>query len=142
MIPPVGVEGLSLFDAVRRERDAIEADARVAVAQLRQYVAAPSVPTPPSVPCPTSEAAARAVETTGTAERQRDRILAYLRGRPEGATAGEIEAATGIEGSACRPRLLELSHGVGNQRGLGLLRRTEETRTVPGHRAALVWRIR
>lgn len=97
--------------------------------------------TAPSVPCPTSEAAAQAVER-GTAQRQRDRILAYLRSRPDGATAGEIEAATGIEGSACRPRLLELAHGIGRTMGLGVIARTTETRQVPGHRNALIWRIR
>ena len=88
----------------------------------------------------TSEAAAQAVDR-GTSQRQRDRILAYLRSRPDGATASEIEAALGLDGSAVRPRLLELGHGVGKQRGLGLIVRLTTTRTVPGHRAATVWRV-
>ena len=98
-----------------------------------------SAPTPPSVPCPTSEDAARGVEASGTAARQRDRILAYLRSRLDGATTQEIVDATGIPDNAARPRLLELSHGIGNQPGLGRIRRTERTRRIPGHRAGLIW---
>lgn len=100
-----------------------------------------SAPTPPSVPCPTSEDAARGVEATGKAARQRDTILRYLRSRADGATTQEIVDATGIPSDAARPRLLELSHGIGDQPGLGLIRRTDETRRVPGHRAALIWRM-
>ena len=112
MSGPVGTEGLALF-----------------------------APHAPSVAgSPTSEAAAQAVER-GTARRQRDRILAYLRSRPDGATAGEIEAALALDGSAVRPRLLELAHGIGIQRGLGLIERTAVERVVPGHRAACVWRV-
>lgn len=95
--------------------------------------------TAPSVPCATSEAAAQAIER-GTAQRQRDRILAYLRSRPDGATASEVEAATGISGT--RARLLELAHGIGREMGLGLIERTTETRKIPGHRNALIWRTR
>lgn len=97
--------------------------------------------TPPSIAgSPTSIAAAEAVEARGTAQRQRDRILAYLRARPDGATAGEVEAATGISGT--RARLLELGHGVGQQLGLGLIERTTATRRIPGHRDATIWRAR
>lgn len=117
MIPPVGVEGLSLFDAVRRP------------------------PPAPSVPTPTSEAAARAAETTGSAQRQRDRILAYLRSRPDGATQGEMARDLGMSGDSVRPRCAELGPGYGDTPGLGLIRQTTETRRIPGHRSALVWRI-
>lgn len=95
----------------------------------------------PSVPAPTSEAAALAVEASGTVARQAAAILAYLRTRPDGATAAEIEAALGLSGNAVRPRLLELGPGIGGQLGAGVLRRTTETRVVPGHRAACVWRV-
>lgn len=89
----------------------------------------------------TSEAAAQAIDR-GTSQRQRDRILAYLRTRSDGATASEVSDATGIPPDCCRPRLLELGHGVGQQRGLGLIVRLTTTRTVPGHRAANLWRVR
>ena len=94
------------------------------------------VPIPPSVPCATSEAAAGRVKAAS----QRDRILALLRAHPAGLTAAEVEAATGYSGT--RARLLELSHGVGVQRGLGLIERTEEQRVVAGHSSAYIWRIR
>ena len=88
----------------------------------------------------TSEAAAQAVEARGTSQRQRDRILAYLRSRPDGATEQEIARDCGLSGDCVRPRIRELGQGVGKQMGLGLVCRTEVTRLIPGHRAAFVWK--
>lgn len=99
----------------------------------------PYAPVPPSIPCATSEQAAELLGAAGAAH-QRARVLAVLRAHPDGLTASEVEALTGISGT--RARLLELSHGVGVQRGLGLIERTAETRVVPGHRGAFVWRVR
>lgn len=101
------------------------------------------IPIPPSIAgSPTSIAAAEAVEARGTAQRQRDRILAYLRGRPDGATEGEIARDCGLSGDSVRPRVRELGDGVGPQMGLGLIERTTATRRIPGHRDAIIWRAR
>ena len=99
-------------------------------------------PIPPSVPCATSEAAAERQERTGKAGRDRRRILAYLRTRPDGATEQEIGAALDLTGDVYRPRIRELGHGVGVQCGLGLIERTEEQRVTLGHQPSFIWRIR
>lgn len=69
----------------------------------------------PSVPVPTSEAAADAVDGPAGRRRAADiraRILALLCSRESGFTCDELEVETGVPGNTIRPRLAEL-HTMG-----------------------------
>lgn len=80
---------------------------------------------------PTSEEAARQAENI--APRQIDRIMAYFASRgPLGATAGEVEEATGVNGNSVRPRLVHL-------KAAGRLIDSGQTRlTKSGRKAAVL----
>lgn len=97
---------------------------------FRQAIDAP-VPAPHNG-TPTSVAAAISIEPiSGT---QRRAIHEWLCGRPDGATRQEIEQGTGVDGSAVRPRVLELI-------GMGLVRETARTRATTSGRMAVVLEV-
>jgi hypothetical protein len=67
------------------------------------------------------------------AERIADRVLSYMHAcGPTGATAEEIEIATGIAGNTVRPRLLLMKKA-------GLVVPTTSTRPTRAGRQAAVW---
>lgn len=86
---------------------------------------------PPTNGTPTSNDAADAIQSlTG---RLRWLVLDALRERgAEGATAEELEHATGLSGSTVRPRLIEL-------RRKGLVMDSTRTRPTASGRRAVVW---
>lgn len=85
--------------------------------------------------------AVRGSATSEAAGRRIDPIAVGLRARvyqaiqdagAEGATDHELEVRTGIGGSTCRPRRIELQR-------LGLIRDSGTTRPTPSGRVATVW---
>ena len=79
----------------------------------------------------TSVAAARLIEpVAGT---QGHEIMDFVRGRGrEGATAEEIEMATGISGNSVRPRLVQLRRD-------GLIVDSGKVRLTRSKRQAVIW---
>ena len=62
----------------------------------------------------------------------RGRVLTFLAGCADGATAEEVEAGTGLRGNTVRPRLVEL-------RESGCVRDSGRTRKSASGRACVVW---
>jgi hypothetical protein len=87
---------------------------------------------PPSQPCPTSRAAAKAIQPC--AQTLRWAVLAFLRRQGElGATDAEIQSSLALNPSTARPRRIELvSAGLVVDSGL--------TRPTASGRQAIVWR--
>lgn len=84
---------------------------------------------PPSVPVPTSEAAARKVNPDAL----RSKVLEFIRAKgEEGATDCEIQAALGLSGDTQRPRRWELHKA-------GLIKDSGKTRPTKFGREATVW---
>jgi hypothetical protein len=88
----------------------------------------------PSVPVPTSEAAAEHYQPR--AQSARERVLAIIRAAgPHGRTDDEIELLTGLRSNTCRPRRWELAGNDGKPARIAQ-HGTRPTRS--GERAA-VW---
>lgn len=87
-------------------------------------------PTPVHNGTPTSVDAAHDIKPAVL--RLRGRVLTFIASRPNGATAQEIEAGTGIAGNTVRPRLVELREG-------GSVRDSGRTRKTASGRSAVVW---
>lgn len=85
---------------------------------------------PPHNGKPTSILAAEEIKPT--VARLREQVYAFIRDRGKaGATREEIEDGTGIKGSTCRPRCLELMKA-------GRITETQETRWTRSGRKAVV----
>lgn len=85
---------------------------------------------PPHNGKPTSILAAEEIKPT--ASRLREQVYAFIRDRGKtGATREEIEDGTGIKGSTCRPRCLELMQA-------NRIAETQETRWTRSARKAVV----
>jgi len=78
----------------------------------------------------TSQAAAMMMGNLG--EVQQKVLAAVTSAGTTGATAQEIESATGLSGNSVRPRLRELE-------GAGMVHRTRATRATVSGRGAYVW---
>ena len=90
-------------------------------------------PEPPSVPAPTSVAAAKAIEPV-SGQLRRD-VYEFIQGRgDEGATDEEIQGSLGMDANTERPRRRELQLA-------GYIQDSGRTRQTRSGRKAVVWTV-